>query len=292
MREKINEIWEKNYVAIIVGCVVVAVSISGILLYGILFGNHEKDKLKHETIEKLDEAGISEKEQETMPESIKEHYLYDGNITEMNKEHITSDFANATEYKNTDETLLRLYELYGAHDYDGVVEIVVDILAKHNLTEGKNTEIAALYKDAAKMRHFNNFEPDVKERTLLTRKHPVSLAIDCLYANPARRNVVLIDKASLSPMFLQDNSDVEITSIAVIDKEADEYKRALKLVGDEYRINNLYKIHMKIPYSEVDCIILETPILEYRIIGYYGDDADRYITQAEWNSDYPDIEKD
>lgn len=290
--KKFLDIWEKHFMAIIIGGVALALIVSGSLLWNVISNNDKKDKIEVETQEKLEDAGFSEKEQEQIPESVKDHFLYDGDIVEMNKVHITSDFANATEYQETEETLERLFDLYGVHDYEGVVEVVSEILAKHHLTEGRNTEIAALFKDAAKMRKYNDFEIDAKERTLLNHNHPVSLAIDCLYALPARRNVVWIDKASLSPMFMMDNSDVKITSFTVVDKEDEQYKRALKLVEDTYRINNLYKIHMEIPYSEVDCYVLETPTLEYKIVGYYGDDADRYITQAEWNAEYPDIEKE
>lgn len=292
MKDKLIQIWEKYFIAIIVcGISLTVLATAGLLCYVYAESKKSNDKLEVETNEKLDDIGFTEEEKEVMTEEVKDFFLYDQDLLEMNKVHLTSSATNATEYKNSEETLRQLYILYGNHDYDGIIDKVADILELYNLTEGRNTEIAALYQDAASMRHYDNQSHKGKESILLNRHHPVSLAVDGLYAYHQRRNAVMIDMASVSPVFLKEEKDFEVLGISVLDKSSDEFKKFEKIVNNKFQINNLYKIRLKTIIDELDCIILETPIAEYRIVGYYSEHPENHFTQADWNAENYDAEK-
>lgn len=293
MKEKLTEMWEKNFIVIVVLGVATAVILTGGLLINVIINSGKSsDKLVEETNEKLTEAGFEKEEQKEISEPVKDFYLYDKDLFEMNKVHLTSSNANATEYKDTEEMLKQLYFLYGVHDYEGIIDKVAEVLTLHNLTEGRNTEIAALYQDAASMKNYDNQPYKVKESILLNHNHPVSLAVDTLYVYHQRRNAVLIDMASVSPVFFKHEKDFTVLETTVLERESDEFKRFEKIVNNAYQINNLYKIRLETAIDVLDCIVLETPIAEYRIVGYYSEHPENHFTQAEWNAENFDAEKE
>lgn len=290
MKQKFSKIWEKHYIKIIIAIVVLGLVITiGAVVIIFRQGQEPRDTATIKQEANLSNSGISEEQQETMSEPEKEYYESGEDVSIMSQEKIYADDATAQEYTGTEEALSTVIALYADFDYEGVVSYVSEILQKANLTEGQNTEIAALYLDASSMTDYDRMENSTKELILTQHRSPISLAVDTIHAYHQRRNAVIIDMASVSPYFT--SGTMTINSYSELESNSEEYQRFAN-IANEYTIKHMWKIDMSFPLADGYCIAIETGTGDYMIVGYYGDElANNYSSQSYWNSLGRDVDR-
>lgn len=230
---------------------------------------------------KLIEKGFTDDEIASMETSQKERAALGDKYNEIvNETKIYSTNKKAVEYpseKSTElyETLINYLEI---NDYPSIIGDVDDILIDFNLSSGENVKIAALYADAVRMNQYETLDKDNKENILKAHRDPIALAIDTLAVYPRRREAVILDTASKTPVF---DGKVKFKTISELNQSNENYKYYKELWKDT-KVINIYKVILSIPdVKELECIVLKSYDDELRIAGYYGDKDNHYITVAE-----------
>lgn len=225
--------------------------------------------------------GVSQEELGKLSPTEKDKIILDEDYTyQENLIKLYSDNPNATEYpkdlaiKDYRKFLTKLCNT----DFSGITQEVTTILETYNLSENESLPIAALYTDVVKMKTYDGLPKTAKESILKSHKNPAALAIDTLLAYPRRREAVILDTASKTPVF---EGIMGVGKIQTLKNGNDDYNYYMGLWEGE-AIRTIYQIDLTIPEtSGMYCIVLESTTGELRIAGYYGDSADRYITVAE-----------
>lgn len=277
---------ESKFKLLISGVMIIAIMGIGVTSYFML--NSQKDDETRitsysdkELDEKLTEKGFDMAEIDNMDASQKERVALGDKYNEiMSQTKIYSVNKKAVEYPEEKSRALyeALIKYLEVNDYQSIIGEVDEVLNNFNLSKGENSKIAALYADAVRMNQYDSLNKDNKESILKAHRDPVALAIDALSVYPRRREAVILDTASKTPVF---DGDIKFKSISEM-QESDKDFKYYKDLWKDTKIITIYKIILSIPeVDDLECIVLKSYDDELRIAGYYGDKENRYITVAE-----------
>jgi len=286
---------KQKHIKLILIIIVLVFSVSGVLYSTIQLLNNEKEKDVNSSIQKndsltlmdeedIDEAilnkGYSEEDIDSMSSEQKDKivmgidYYY-----EDNKVRLYSDSKNAVEYSGETD---KLYQTFVEYIVDGNYQQIITetklILEDFNLTKGKNLQLAAIYSDAVRMSEYFNLDKAGKEAMLQSHKDPNGLVANTLYAYVRRREAVILDMMSKTPVF---KGSYSIDSCEMIEEENEDFEYYAKMWNGEM-VRNVYKVELTLPEApDMFAIVLESADGKLRIAGYYGDTYNKFLTVAE-----------
>ncbi len=212
-----------------------------------------------------------------------EDYYYEDNLIRL-----YSSNEYATEYTGDVDAVFDLcleYLMNG--DFYSAVEEVKTILNDYNLTTGDNLNLASLYSDAVKMTYYDTLDLDGKESILQAHRNVKALIADTLYAYVCRRESVILDGASKTPVF---DGDYEIENMYILDEDSEDAIYYAAMWVDE-PVRNVYRVELNLPNApDMYAIVLQSEDCTLRIAGFYGDSTNQYITVSERASLGVDLE--
>jgi len=190
-----------------------------------------------------------------------------------------SDAANAIELPDEKSNNLygQLLSLYQDGDYNGVVDSVKKILQFYNLTNNKNQRIIDIMQDSSLMSNYDGLKWLDKEETLQSLMNPDSFVVSVMNAYPRRREAVIFDLESLSPI---STGKVTVIGTTLLDSSADEWKSNSAYMQD---VRNVYRIDFS--YGEYDALyayVLETNDNVLRMSGIYSDKQYEFMRTVSW----------
>lgn len=230
---------------------------------------------------KLIEAGYSEEALNGMSEKEKEQAILssqDERYEEAaNRQY--SSAANAAEYDEASsvksyQEIMAIFEL---GEYNFAADQVNDILVRFNLSTETNMKLGNLLSDAYVMSSYESLNWEDKEMSLKSFKNPESFVIGVINAYPRRREVVIGDLNSLSPM---SEGSVHILGTKLMDKDSAEYKNNSGYFPDT---RNVYKVDFS--YGEFDSLyayVLESNDRVLRLSGIYTDKQYEFMRSVSW----------
>lgn len=224
--------------------------------------------------------GYSDEEVDNMTKEQKDKILMGMDYYyEDNKIRLYSDNSRAREYTgDANKKYEEFTEKFTNFEYNEITAEIQKILENYNLTKGDNLKLAAMYSDAIKMEEYKKLGKNEKELILRGHHDPVALVADTLYAYVRRREAVILDGASKTPVF---SGNFSIDKIGRLKKSDDNYKYYEKLWKGE-SVKDIYKVDLTLPEApDMYAIVLESKGGELRIAGYYGDSADVYMSVTE-----------
>lgn len=108
-------------------------------------------------------------------------------------------------------------------------------------------------------------------------KNPESLLISTLYAYPRRREAVIVDTQSLSPV---SEGWVNIASTSLVDRNDESFVELASFVEDT---RNVYRIDFAFgEYDDLYAYVAETNDNIVRIIGIYSNNPSDNIRTVMW----------
>lgn len=279
---------------VIIGTVsLIFISLITYTVYFFIDNGNRNEKTKsidvNESLTQMDEdevnsavlkKGYSDEEVDSMTKEQKDKILMGMDYYyEDNKIRLYSNNSRAKEYTgDANKKYKELTEKFTNFEYDAITAEIQKILEDYNLTKGDNLKLAAMYSDATKMGEYKKLGKNEKEMILRGHHDPVALVADTLYAYVRRREAVILDGASKTPVFSGSFSIDGIGRLKESDEKYDYYEGLWK--GES--VKNIYKVDLTIPDApDMYAIVLESAGGELRIAGYYGDSANIYMSVSE-----------
>ena len=239
-------------------------------------------KTEDEKTNDLKELGYTEDEIDSMDEKNKDkiimgnEYFYEDGLMRL-----YSDRKNATEWDGDADKLYReLIDLMSSYEFHSVVSKVQSITALYNLTKGDNLKIAAIYADASMMTRFSELDKENKEIVLQGHRDINALIADTIYAYVRRREAVILDMNSATPIL---TTSFKIGETTEIEYGTDDYVYYAQFWNRNLGgIRKMYRIETDFPETNnMYAIVLQGTDGTLRIAGFYGDTAKKYMTVGE-----------
>ena len=218
----------------------------------------------------IDSASIEEKEQLIMGGEYE---------FEKTKPILVSKNKDAIELpkEQSEKLWYEIVSLYGVANFDQVKVMVNETIKDYHLTEGLNSDIAAIYSDANYMISYSGMDLEDKEKVLKNHRSPSALAIDTLFAYVRRREAVILDFNSLSPII---SGEVRVTSSNLLGKESTDWNTYAGLWED---VVNVYEVKLIVEKDiELTAYVLQNNEHDLRIAGYYGSPGLNYMPVSKW----------
>lgn len=198
---------------------------------------------------------------------------------EDNKIRLYSANSKAVEFTgNVEERYEKYIKAMVAGQFSTVIDDVKSILKNYNLTKDDNLKLAAIYSDAVKMNEYLSLDKTAKEAILMGHHDPVGLVTDTLFAYVRRRESVILDTASATPVF---EGTYSIEGYKTLDKNSEEFQKYVNKFPS-IDIREIIRVDLNLPdVNGMYAIVIEATDGTLRIAGYYGDTAGTYLTVAE-----------
>ena len=277
---------------------IVIITIASFTLFAFLnFGNDSEKKSDNDSYNP--ELSVSQKTEEELDEEIKDLGYSDEEIEDMSEKEkdilimgteyyyeddlmrLYSDRENATEWEgDADKLYKRFIEYLGDFKYNEIVTEVKEIIRSYNLTKGDNLKIAAIYADASMMLKYYEVDTENKEVILKGHRDMYALVADVVFAYVRRRESVILDMNSATPVI---NTGFEMGDCTEIEKDSEDYSYYSQFWNRNLgTIRGMYKIETKFEGAEnMYAIVIQAHDGTLRLAGYYGDTARVFMTVGE-----------
>lgn len=229
----------------------------------------------------LMDSGYSEEAVEEMSEMEKEQAVlsnHDYRYQEAaNKQY--SSATNASEYDEaaSKDKYIELLEMIEMSNYNFAASQVEDILMRFNLTTETNMKLTNIMSDAIIMANYDGLGWEQKEISLKSFKNPETFVLGVLKAYPRRREVVVWDKNSLSPVSV---GVANIISSSRLDEESAEFKANALFSGDT---RNVYRVDFSFgEFEALHAYVLESHDRKLTLSGIYSDIQYEYLRSVAW----------
>ena len=275
---------------------IVFLAVSGIMIFSIINDKDDSSvknesynsnlsvsqKTDKEIYNDLKDMGYTKEEIDYMDEKDKDliimgnEYFYEDGLMRL-----YSSKKNATEWNGDANKLYReLIDLMSSYEFHSVVSKVQRITESYYLTKGDNLKIAAIYADASIMTRFSELDKANQEIVLQGHRDMNALIADTIYAYVRRREAVILDMNSASPII---TTEFKIGETTEINFESDDYSYYSQFWNRNLGgIRKIYRIEAKFPDAEnMYAIVIQGSDGTLRIAGFYGDTADKYMTVGE-----------
>lgn len=153
---------------------------------------------------------------------------------------MTSSFVHATEFDDTETMISLLVGHFALGQYGTIVQEVENIVSRYNLTNSENSKIIDIYEDAFVMMHFDRLVWHEKEIALRAMRHPESFLLGVMHAYPRRREAVILDIGSFSPVSM---GDVALYESVKLETGSPEFKAQALYMED---VRNIYRIDFSV----------------------------------------------
>lgn len=209
----------------------------------------------------MDEINSMSVDDKRIAASNTERYRY-----ERSAKKLYSSAAGAVEYPQPEALYQKYLELFEIGQYDAIINDLEQMLLTYNFSSGKNLNVVALFSDAYVMSNYDYMEWEDKETALKSLSNPESFVMSVLYASPRRREAVVYDLNSLSPVSM---GSVKIISSTQLSQDSSEYKANADFRND---LRNVYRVDFSFgEYDALYAYVLESHDRVLRLAGIYSD---------------------